>query len=377
MSHCGSDSEDSDTDMDALLAHVASTTKNNQTTVNPSDPSLLEETEKESQMEKEEEERDKEKEEEEKEQNSAREDKENMREFINANNGEIVEIKNDERVETEKEEKTLENKLEEPQFIIIVDDPSSEASDSCQTDSRFLTSMSSDSMDALEEDDLMTYFSARRPWHLPVTESYCKENTLSLSPGQLHSKNVSPSEMCSTDSNCESDVDQFYCFAALSNIAECLPSPPEASDEEDCEDPRTKKEKNKRGSTSKLPGSALPPPGDYVFSFEQGDTRHYYNICSSVTPDSARSLPRPLSDTGCREKQTDQKTEKANHMETVTIYHPPPGFGDSSSDDEFFDAHDRFTSPEDLASTAKTKGITHTKEIITYTEIISNKCYIK
>ncbi|KAI7811346.1 FERM and PDZ domain-containing protein 1 [Triplophysa rosa] len=353
VSHCGSDSEDSDTDMDALLAHVASTTKNNQTAVNPSD-NLLRETEKESQMEKEEEEGDKEKEEEEMEKNSEREDKDTICEVINSNNGEMSNNMNDEKGETEKEDKKQENKLEEPQFVIIVDDPSSEASDSCQTDSRFMTSMSSDSMDALEEDDLLTYFSARRPCHLPVTESYCNEDTLSLSPGQLHSKDVySLSEMCSTDSNCESDVDQFYCFAALSNIAECLPSPPEASDEEECEELGVEKIKHKKGSPAKLPGSALPPPGDYVFSFEQGDTRHYYNICSSVTPDSARSLPRPLSSPGSRKRQMDQESGKANDMETVPIYHPPPGFGDSSSDDEFFDAQERFTLLEELAAKAK------------------------
>lgn len=356
VSHCGSDSEDSDTDMDALLAHVTTTTKNNQTAVNPSD-NLLRETEKENQMEKEEEDRDKEKEEEEMEKNSEREDKETIHEVINANNGEMADDMNDERVETEKEDKKQENKLE-PQFVIIVDDPSSEASDSCQTDSRFLTSMSSDSMDALEEDDLMTYFSARRPCHLAVTESYCNEdhNTLSLSPGQLHSKDVySLSEMCSTDSNCESDADQFYCFAALSNIAECLPSPPEASDEEDCEELEIEKEEHKKESPAKRPESAVPPPGDYVFSFEQGDTRHYYNICSSVTPDSARSLPRPLSSPGSRKRQMKQESGKANDTETVPIYHPPPGFGDSSSDDEFFDAQERFTSPEE---TARAKGMT-------------------
>lgn len=360
VSHCGSDSEDSDTDMDALLAHVASTTNNNQTAVNPGD-NLLRENEKESQMEKEEEERDKEKEEEEMEKNSEREEKDTICEVIKSINGEMANDMNDEKGETEKEDKKEENKLQEPQFVIIVDDPSSEASDSCQTDSRFMTSMSSDSMDALEEDDLLTYFSARRPCHLPVTESYCNEdNTPSLSPGQLHSKDVySLSEMCSTDSNCESDVDQFYCYAALSNIAECLPSPPEASDEEESEELGIENIKHKKGSPAKPPESAPPPPGDYVFSFEQGDTRQYYNICSSVTPDSARSLPRPLSSPGSRKRQMDKESGKANDMATVPIYHPPPGFGDSSSDDEFFDAQERFTSSEELA--AKSKGMTQAK----------------
>ncbi len=106
--------------------------------------------------------------------------------------------------------------------------------------------------------------------------------------------------------------------------------------------------------------SSLPPSGDYVFTFEQGDTRHYYNICSNVTPDSARSLPRPLAPPGPVEtrSQPDQEREEVNQTETVPIFHPPPGFGDSSSDDEFFDAQEKFTSPEEPSSTAMTRGMT-------------------
>uniref|UniRef100_A0A673LFB2 FERM and PDZ domain-containing protein 1-like n=1 Tax=Sinocyclocheilus rhinocerous TaxID=307959 RepID=A0A673LFB2_9TELE len=154
VSHCGSDSDDSDTDVDALLAHVAS---------------------------------------------------------------------------TEKENKEQEKKPEQPQCVIIVDDPSSEASDSYQTESHFMTSMSSDSIDALEEDDLMTYFSTRRPCLLPD-------------------------------------------------------------------------EKHEKGSPAKYR--------------ERGE---------------------------------------ANQRETVPIFQPPPGFGESSSDDEFFDAQERFTPAEETSSTAMTR----------------------
>uniref|UniRef100_A0A671M5P6 FERM and PDZ domain-containing protein 1-like n=1 Tax=Sinocyclocheilus anshuiensis TaxID=1608454 RepID=A0A671M5P6_9TELE len=278
VSHCGSDSDDSDTDVDALLAHVASTARSNNTAVKP----------------------------------------------------------NNERVGTEKEDEEQEKKAQQPQCVIIVDDPSSEASDSYQTESYFMTSMSSDSIDALEEDDLMTYFSTRRPCHLP----------------QLHSNDShSQSDLCSADSHCEPDINQLFCVPALSNIAECLPSPPAASEEEDCEELRTENEKHENGSPAKCPGSSLPPSGDYVFTFEQGDTRHYYNICSNVTPDSARSLPRPLSPPGPVETQPDQEREEVNQTETVPIFQPPPEFGDSSSDDEFFDAWERFTSPEEPSST--------------------------
>ncbi|XP_016084419.1 FERM and PDZ domain-containing protein 1 [Sinocyclocheilus grahami] len=358
VSHCGSDSDDSDTDVDALLAHVASTARSNNTAVKPSDK-LPEETEKaQSYIEKDEEvETEGGKEEEVVEKKEREEDKETIHESMLGNNGKTIEI-DKERVGTEKEDEEQEKKPQQPQCVIIVDDPSSEASDSYQTESYFMTSMSSDSIDALEEDDLMTYFSTRRPCHLPVKDSYCCEDRYSpsLSPQQLHSNDShSQSDLCSADSHCEPDINQFFCVPALSNIAECLPSPPAASEEEDCEELGTENEKHENGSPTKCPGSSLPPSGDYVFTFEQGDTRHYYNICSNVTPDSARSLPRPLSPPGPVETQPDQEKEEVNQTETVPIFQPPPGFGDSSSDDEFFDARERFTSPEEPSSTAMTR----------------------
>ncbi|XP_067297839.1 FERM and PDZ domain-containing protein 1 [Pseudorasbora parva] len=358
VSHCGSDSDDSDTDVDALLNHVASTTKSNKTAVKPSDK-LPEETEKTQRNNEKDEDVEKEgsKEEEVVEKKEMEEKKETIHESIHGNNEKTLEI-DDERVGTEKEDKEPEKKLEQPQCIIIVDDPSSEASDSYQTESHFLTSMSSDSIDALEEDDLMSYFSTRRPCHLPVKDSYCCESRYSpaLSPQQLLSKDShSQSDLCYADSHCESDIDQFFCFAALSNIAECLPSPPAASEEEDCEELGPENEKHEKGSPAKCPRSTLPAAGDYVFNFEQGDTRHYYNICSNVTPDSARSLPQPLSPPGPIETQPDREGGKVNQTETVPIFQPPPGFGDSSSDDEFFDAQERFTFTEDPFSTSMTR----------------------
>ncbi|XP_005170993.1 FERM and PDZ domain-containing protein 1 [Danio rerio] len=360
VSHCGSDSEDSDTDVDALLAHVASTAKSSTTATSdkPNDE-LPEETEKtKSDMEKDEEmEKEGGKEEEALEKKEREEDQEPINESINDNNEKTTDI-NDERLGTEKEGKSQENKPEHPPCIIIVDDPSSEASDSYQTESHFMTSMSSDSIDALEEDDLMTYFSTRHPWHLPVKDSYHCEDRFSpsLSPQQqLCKDSQSQSDLCSADSHCEPDIDQFFCFAALSNIAECLPSPPAASEEEDCEESGIENENHKKESPAKCPESNLPLPADYVFTFEQGDTRHYYNICSNVTPDSARSLPKPFSSPDSTETRQDQEGVARNGKEAVPIFHPPPGFGDSSSDDEFFDAQERFTSPEEPLSTAMTR----------------------
>ncbi len=213
VSHCGSDSDDSDTDVDALLAHVASTAKSNNTAIKHSDK-LQKETEKAlSYLEKDEEvKKEGGKEEEVVEKKEREEDKETILESIYGNNGKPLERDN-ERVGTEKESKEQEKKPQQPQCVIIVEDPSSEASDSYQTESHFLTSISSDSIDALEEDDLMTYFSTRRPCHLPVKDSYCCEDRYSpsLSPQQLHNKDYHPqSDLCSADSHCEPDIDQFF-----------------------------------------------------------------------------------------------------------------------------------------------------------------------
>uniref|UniRef100_A0AAY4AN59 FERM and PDZ domain-containing protein 1 n=1 Tax=Denticeps clupeoides TaxID=299321 RepID=A0AAY4AN59_9TELE len=209
VSRCGSDSEDSDTDVDALLAHVAS---------------------------------------------AAHDSHQRAKEPLN------------------------EESSEQGQTGLL-EEPASEASDSCRTDSHVLCSVSSDSMDALEEDDLLTFFSATRPCHLSVRDAY-----------RL---------------------------------------PPEASEEEE-------------DGGEEETGSDV-----CVFTFKQSDARHFYNICSSVTPDSARSLPRIPSQ--------GEGEEEEREMASVPLLRPPPGFGDSSSDDEFFDAQERLVSPEQPSSASMTR----------------------
>uniref|UniRef100_A0A8C5HNV8 FERM and PDZ domain-containing protein 1-like n=1 Tax=Gouania willdenowi TaxID=441366 RepID=A0A8C5HNV8_GOUWI len=221
------------------------------------------------------------------------------------------------------------------------DHPSlSEISDSCQTDSRVLTSPSSDSLDALEEDDLLSCSSSSV---LPKSVHHC---SIKLHPfPQSHENSL--------------------CFAELSRLANFLPSPPEASEEDDEEDELWRRRKLLEdmekiriaseaieGGSKEHPLTLSPLSGsaalDFVFNFDQSDARCYYNICSNITPDSARSLPI----------QPDRKEEKeAEVVEPVPILEPPPGFGDSSSDDEFFDARDRFTSPEDPTSLEKPRGV--------------------
>lgn len=357
VSRCGSDSEDSDTDMDALLAHVASASQSDQQVAamssNDRPGSEQEEEKKETQK---------------------KEDKmEKQSEVANGvvritekvtlegHSGAMCAIEEDtlkseeekdmdnEKEDTEREEKELKIPC-----VIIVEDPPSEASDSCRTDSRFLTSMSSDSMDALEEDDLLTYCSTRCPSHLDMGDHYLHGDPLlsSPSPRQLHCQDSDfHNDLCSADTDADGDSDPFVCFAALSNIAECLPSPPEASEDEDYEDQAGEIEEQEQEASE---DGSERTQALHVFTFEQGDTRCYYKICSNLTPDSARSLPRPPSPNSQKE-EGENIEEQRREPEPIPILQPPPGFGDSSSDDEFFDAQERFISPEEPSSAVLTR----------------------
>ncbi|XP_045073236.1 LOW QUALITY PROTEIN: FERM and PDZ domain-containing protein 1-like, partial [Coregonus clupeaformis] len=83
----------------------------------------------------------------------------------------------------------------------------------------------------------------------------------------------------------------------------------------------------------------------------ESDARCYYNICPNVTPDSACSLTHPHPKAEEEEGGGGEEEQGAVlTLEPVPILQPPPGFGDSSSDEEFFDARDRFASPEDPTS---------------------------
>lgn len=175
---------------------------------------------------------------------------------------------------------------------------------------------------------------------------------MSPGPTAVRERNSS-GNLCSSDSS--------LCFAELSQLVDLLPSPPEAS--EDDEGPglggrKLLKESDELVKTTGAGGATAPPStssslssnADCVFNFERGDARCYYNLCSNITPDSARSPPQPPPE------PADEREQGPGELECVPILQPPPGFGDSSSDDEFFDARDRFTSPEDPTSGATPRG---------------------
>ncbi|KAM3622900.1 uncharacterized protein V6R79_004505 [Siganus canaliculatus] len=298
----------------------------------------------------------------------------------------------------------------------------SEASDSCQSDSRVLTSPSSDSLDALEEDDFIScsssstvlcsvasqahahlhppiqlhHLSRRRDQphllapppphchpllHLPAQDTggaCCQrsgDGANSQSPdavspsSSLHYVPKSSGNPCSDDSSLP--------FAELSRLVDFLPSPPEASEEDEDEVEQLRKQRQmfkdmdellrRAGEDGRVGGDVrfkghLPSPSpsphssraDFVFNFNQSDTRCYYKLCTNITPDSARSLTCPQAH---HEKVNCEAADEELDLEQLPILQPPPGFGDSSSDEEFYDARDRFTSPEDPTSGALPRDI--------------------
>ncbi|KAK1792534.1 hypothetical protein P4O66_012472 [Electrophorus voltai] len=349
VSRCGSDSEDSDTDVNALLSRDSGATQTNQQVAAVS-LAAVGQVEKNA---KEENELEKAKNEKIGQNETADAEKvtlEELTEFLHASEGETYVKTDEEKDNVEKEDEEKQEKEMEPPCVITMDDQSSEASDSCHTESRFLTSMSSDSIDALEEDDYLTF---SHPSQLHVG-SHCFQSDSSLSlpsPGEPYCQDGDfHAELSSTDFQGNDDL--FECFAALSSIAEYLPSPPQASEDEDCEKEVGEDEEQRAEVLEEASGSDPPLQGDYVFTFEQGDARCYYNICANVTPDSAHSLPRTQLSPSTQDKKGESGREEAKDTRSILILQPPPGFGDSSSDDEFFDAQDRFTTPEEPSSTA-------------------------
>uniref|UniRef100_A0A8C8DI51 FERM and PDZ domain-containing protein 1 n=1 Tax=Oryzias sinensis TaxID=183150 RepID=A0A8C8DI51_9TELE len=264
----------------------------------------------------------------------------------------------------------------------------SEASDSFTADSRVLTSPSSDSLDALEEDDLIScssssvhpnsLMSSHVCVHAPLqlhSDSHAQPHLLLPPPAHSHpllhlTRDVGGGCRRSGDGadpqslahSCSDDGS--LCFAELSRRADILPSPPEASEEDEDDELRKRAKVQKveitvrkpsegdcslrEGGTTENPLSTSSSPlsshTDYVFNFDQSDARCYYNLCSNITPDSARSLPHPPSHTSTEPRE---EVVNSGDLELISIIQPPPGFGDSSSDEEFFDARDGFTSPED------------------------------
>ncbi|XP_061535977.1 FERM and PDZ domain-containing protein 1 isoform X1 [Phycodurus eques] len=313
--------------------------------------------------------------------------------------------------QTDKDHVKLENETQESKLGCGVAEAHPSQSDSCHTDSRVVTSPSSDSLDLLEEDDLISCSSSSlniivsTQSHAqiystlelyPYTQTHAEANLLVPPPAHSHPLlhltscnsddrgnrrsddivdpqhfEAVPTSLDTTSSYTEDDT---TCFAELSRLVDLLPSPPEASeDEEDvekdlrkmrnklndnkedilrriCEVTKTSRKSSIRGRPQSPSLSSASSHSDFVFNFDQRDASCYYKICSNITPDSARSLSKPENDTQRGDKKKEEEQRQANELASAPILQPPPGYGDSSSDEEFFDARDGFTSPNDQTS---------------------------
>ncbi|NWW69137.1 FRPD1 protein, partial [Ifrita kowaldi] len=171
-------------------------------------------------------------------------------------------------------------------------DSASEASDSANTESRGVkTSGSSDSMDALEEDESEACSSSRPQlfqFYAPTVQEMSSVDR-SFVPVRAAG---SPGAAAATD---------FFCF---------LPVP-----------------------AAERPGGSPSEQGAGPAGLSEVGTRGYYSLCHSASP--AGSAQGGGADPG-----------QAGTSDLVLK--PPPGFGDSSSEEEFYDAADRLSPPDAL-----------------------------
>uniref|UniRef100_A0A8C0G5U9 FERM and PDZ domain containing 1 n=1 Tax=Chelonoidis abingdonii TaxID=106734 RepID=A0A8C0G5U9_CHEAB len=208
-----------------------------------------------------------------------------------------------------------------------VTDSASEASDSANTESRGCkTSGSSDSMDALEEDDLEAC-SSSRPQFLQFLTPTIQE---------LSCQDKSIFALGNKEQSSGAESEDFLCFLQLSQGSH--PVPKQTNPEQ-------------RGE-NEADASALQT------KLSEENVMEFYSLCTSISPGSngersilnhspgSGSVKDLLAESGQQERlcKVDPTAEKND-----LILHPPPGFGDTSSEDEFYDAADRLTPTDALA----------------------------
>lgn len=197
-------------------------------------------------------------------------------------------------------------------------DSLSEASDSANTESRgFKTSGSSDSLDALEEDDLEACSSSRPEF-------------FNFDTPTLQDLTGSDKAFVGMDYENRAASEEFFSFLPLPQL------PTSALDAEF----RRESDINTVVLESKL---------------AENDAMEYYNICANISPASSGeknthsdgteggSLEDLLAEPGADEGVGNQESRGF-------VLAPPPGFGDTSSEEEFYDAAERVTPTEARAS---------------------------
>ncbi|XP_042300053.1 FERM and PDZ domain-containing protein 1-like, partial [Sceloporus undulatus] len=197
-------------------------------------------------------------------------------------------------------------------------DSLSEASDSVNSESQGLkTSGSSDSMDALEEDDLETCSSSGPEFlnfYTPTLQELTGNNKALLGKDPEEGHRLAQ--------------DYFFSFLLPPSLSSPVPVQPETEFRREHE----------------INGSAL------ASKLADNNIMEYYSLCANISPASSgekntqsnspegSSLNEPEEDEGIHEGETQG-----------FILAPPPGFGDTGSDDEFYDAAERITPTEKFA----------------------------
>uniref|UniRef100_A0A672TMX2 FERM and PDZ domain containing 1 n=1 Tax=Strigops habroptila TaxID=2489341 RepID=A0A672TMX2_STRHB len=196
-------------------------------------------------------------------------------------------------------------------------DSASEASDSANTQSRgFKTSGSSDSMDALEEDELEMCSSFRPEFFQFYTPTVQEMSHSDKTFFPIHAAGGSS----------RAEIGDYFCFLQVPHAEElrCEDSPSEQREEDI--------------------GASVVETG-----LSEKNTMGYYNLCYSIS--RAGSVERSnISHSPQRSPWKDGFAQEgapcgAELTAEVSdaILEPPPGFGDTSSEEEFYDAADRLS----------------------------------
>ncbi|NXF54055.1 FRPD1 protein, partial [Oceanites oceanicus] len=202
-------------------------------------------------------------------------------------------------------------------------DSTSEASDSANTESRgFKTSGSSDSMDALEEDELEACSSSRPEFfhfYTPTVQ-------------EMSSSDKSFFPIRAAGGSSRAETRDYFCFLQVPH-----------AEEPGCEDSPSEQRGEDTGA------SVLET------KLSERNSMGYYSLCYSISP--AGSMERsnishspqrsPWKDGSAQEEAPcgAEWTTEASDL----ILEPPPGFSDTSSEEEFYDAADRLSPPDALA----------------------------
>ncbi|NWQ96782.1 FRPD1 protein, partial [Burhinus bistriatus] len=202
-------------------------------------------------------------------------------------------------------------------------DSTSEASDSANTESRgFKTSGSSDSMDALQEDELEACSSSRPEFFHFYTPTVQEMSSSNKSFFPIHAAGGSS----------RAETRDYFCFLQVPHAEEpgCGDSPSEQRGED-------------------IAASVLET------KLSETNTMGYYSLCYSISPAGSVernniSLSPQRSSWKDRSAQEEAPCGEEQTAETSDlILEPPPGFGDTSSEEEFYDAADRLSPLDALA----------------------------